>query len=136
MEPNEKMTYLAIPDEACYIVDIDNNEKFNINDVAENTTCICFKDTNASHINQILNLLPDLKDKYLKTAWFTDRKSIPFKAELFNYVKVSDILYMNITEGHNPRYIDITDKIIKTPEMVDPMSVFYFDMYNEFKNKK
>jgi len=136
MEKNEKMTYLAIPDEACYIVDMDNNDIFNVNNVAENTTCICFKDDDASHANDIVKLIPGIKDMYMKTAWFTKRMSIPFKAEQFDYVKTCDTLYMNITDGKYPKYADITDKIVKDESMLDPMAIFYFDMFDEFKKNK
>jgi len=72
----------------------------------------------------------------MKAAWFTDKNSIPFRAENFDYIKIKDSLLMNITDSKNPKYYDITNKIVTDIKQLDPMAEFYFDMYNEIlKNK-
>lgn len=130
MEEESTLKYMAIPGEVCQLVDI-NDELLNISD---KVTCIIFVSDNIKEsVNKALYVRNNLKKK---TALFSTRNSLPFRSEVFNYIKLNNILMMNLSDDINAfksQYIDITSELTKPLDILDP---YYFDKLKELENNE
>lgn len=123
-----RISYLAIPGEICLICQI-NTSIEDIKPFLDNNiiSCIAIENNDATS-NEVLKLLESLNTSSLKTAWFNNRHTLPWKAEQFNYIKLNDIIYMNISEGKSIRFSEIPNKV-----ELDPLDPFYYDILDELK---
>lgn len=135
---NTKISYIKIPDQISYIVNINENieEAKTAIKNNENITCIIL-DGNSEKSQTAIDILENLRNenKNLKIAWFCYRDRIPYKAELLDYIKTKDALYLHTPKnGLADQFVDIT-KFIETTNSLNPMDPFYFEKFSELKNK-
>lgn len=135
MAKDTKISYIKIPDQISLVVSINDNIE-DINQELENNdniTCVIL-DSDIERSQDAIDFLKNIIGikTNIKIAWFCYRKSIPYKAELLDYIKTEDALYMHIGDENSQRFIDIS-KYIETKDKLNQLDPYYFEKIKELQ---
>jgi hypothetical protein len=133
MAKDSKISYIAIPDQISLLVNIDDDLDSAKKELLNNNkiTCIILNG-NLERSQDALDKLNYIRNynKNIKIAWFCYRKSIPYKAEFFDYIKLEDALYLHDGDETSQTFVDIS-KYIETKDKLNNLDPYYFEKFDE-----